>query len=169
MESTDLDDASDLDKDMSAGARLMRYNVSDGPRLECRSFELGLRRRSSSIGPIRQTAYDPLAQHRPRDGPQDRSADLDRVSAGEIVLPRVLTELEVDLIHYCAGRHSNRTTLLEISTFRPQARLYSKVLTWRVARFFKGRARLRGLPKRQLVLTLHAIRTTNRATPKQVP
>jgi hypothetical protein len=169
MESTDLDEASESDDDMSAGARLMRYNVSDGPRLECRSFDLGLRRRSSNSGPLQRTTYDPLAQHRPRDGPQGWFSDLDRFPKHDIVLPRGLIKLEAEALQHIAGRRSNRKVMLKISTFRPQARLVSKVLTWRVARFFKGRARSRGLPKRQLVLTSHAIRTTSRATPKQVP
>ena len=166
MESTNSDDdASDSD-DMSAGARLMRYNVFDEPRPDCRSFELESCRRSSSIGPISQTAYDPLVQNHPRDGPQEGFSDLDRFPEHVIVFRRGPTELEGHILNNTAGCQRHSKIMLKISALHPRAHLVSKVLTWHTTSTLKDRTRPGCVSERHLMRKAHETWTANRMAPK---
>jgi len=151
MESTNSDDDASDSHDMSAGARLMRYNVSDEPRPDCQSFDLESPRRSSSIGPIRWTAYGPLVLHRLRDGSQEWLFDLDRFPEHAIVFRRGLTDIEGHILDNTAGYQRHSKIMLNIWTCRPQA--------------LKDRARRRVASKRQS--SIHATRKANRKASKQ--
>lgn len=167
MEFIDPAAASESDDDMSAGARLMRYNVSDGPRLECRSFDLGLRRRSSNSGSLQRTTNDlPMKHDLPyelreairhgsswtvnseshgRSSSGGFSSDLDRFPEDPPLFYGSFTELEAYIPGDIAGCKSNQRIMLKISTFRPQA--------------LPDRARLRGISKQKTKLVLDALRT----------
>jgi hypothetical protein len=131
----------------------LRYNVSDEPRPDCQSFDLQSPRRSSSIGPIRRTAYGPLVLRRLRDGSQEWFMDLDRFPEHAIVFRPGLTDIEGHILDNTAGYQRHSKIMLNIWTCRPQA--------------LKDRARRRVASKRQLMLLIHATRTANRKASKQ--
>ena len=186
MDSTDQDDDTSDSDDMSAGARLMRYNISDGPRLDCQSFDLETRRRSSSIRPPQRTENARLVQHGLRDdfcelsrhvstwifdnrSPSIRGnlPDSNRLSGNSSLFHGDLAELEGQILDTITGLHSNQKIVRKLQTYSPQVSLRDRVRTWIIAITLKDRARQRGVSKRQLVLKTHSTRTPNRAASKQ--
>jgi hypothetical protein len=182
MESTDHDDdASDSD-DMSAGARLMRYNIFDEPRLDCRSFDLGSRRRSSNTTPQRRPKKASQEQLDLQDDSREvtrrasastfdsRSVfiggnpqDSNRFPEDPALFRRDLTNLKDDVLRNNADHHFNRRATLQFSKSNSSVRLSERDRTWRIADASKGRARPRSISK----LTLCAIRSANQAACKQ--
>jgi hypothetical protein len=186
MESTDHDDASDSD-DMSAGARLMRYNIFDKPRLDCRSFDLGSHRRSSNTTPQRRLANASTIlsdlQEDSREATRRASAwtldsrsvsiggnpqDSNRFPEDPALFRRDLTNLKDIVLRKNSDHQFNRGATLQFSKFRPPASLSDRNRAWRIADASKGRARPRGIPKRKLRLALCATRSANRAAFKQL-
>jgi hypothetical protein len=187
MESTDHDDdASDSD-DMSAGARLMRYNIFDRPRLDCRSFDLGSCRRSSNKTPQQRSATAPTMQY---DLQEDASEvtrpasawkfDSRSVSIGgnpqdsnhfpgdPLLFRRDFTNLKDDVLRNNADHQFNRGVTLQFCRSHPLASSSSRNCTWRIADVLKGRARPRGISKREVKLAFCATRSANRSAFKQL-
>jgi hypothetical protein len=161
MESTNSDDdASDSD-DMSAGARLMRYNIFDEPRQDCQSFDLESRRRRSSV---RQDAQ--LVRHGPEDWHWEEFSDLDRFPEHVILFRRGPANVEGHILDNTAGCQCHQKIMLKISKFRPRARLVGKILTWHTASTFKDRARPRRVSEQHMVRKIHATRTAYRVASK---
>jgi hypothetical protein len=165
MESADPEGVSDSDEDMSAGARLMRYNISDELLLDCQSFDLEPRRRSSNTRPPQRTA----------DGKIDGTISIGRSLPGldhfpedHAVFHRYFAKRKDDVFYNIVDFHPARKTMLGVPIYRPLISLINKGLTWRSASGLKGRARPRGVSKRGLLLTIKATRTTTRAASKQV-
>jgi len=183
------DDASDSD-DMSPGARLMRYNISDGPRLDFRSFDFEPRCRSSTTIPPGQVTSAPFVWQNQQDSIRGaiRSAttsactiDTDsnigakdliggylsypnRFSGNPSLFHGNLAEAEGHLLDNVIVRQSNREIMVRISTFCPQAPLSSKTRTRRIANVLKNR--LRGTSKLECVPTIHATWTVTQAVSK---
>jgi hypothetical protein len=181
MESTDQEDASDSDE-MSAGARLMRYNISDEPRLDCRSFDLGPRRRSSNTTPQRRPEKNSQMQHDQQGDSREvtrrasawkfdsrsvsiggNSQDSNRFPEDPALFRRDLTNLKDDVLCNNADHQLNREATPQFSESHPPASLSDRDRAWRIADASKGRARPRSISK----LTLCAIRSANRAACKQ--
>jgi hypothetical protein len=161
MESTNSDDdASDSD-DMSAGARLMRYNVFDEPRPDCRSFELESCRRRSSV---RQDAQ--LVRYGPEDWHWEEFSDLDRFPEHVILFRRGLANVEGHILDNTAGCQCYQKIMLKISALHPRAHLVSKVLTWHTISTLKDRTRPGCVSERHLMRKAHATWTANRVAPK---
>ena len=186
MDSTDQDDDTSDSDDMSAGARLMRYNISDGPRLDCQSFDLETRRRSSSMGPPRRTENAKFVKRRVQDdfwevirhasawtfdnrSPSIRGnlPDSNHFSGNPALFRDDCAELEGHIIEITTGPRSNQKIARKLQTYYPQASLRNKVLAWVTAIALKDQARQRIVSKRQLVLKTHATRTLIRAASKQ--
>jgi len=124
MESPDPDDDWDSD-DMSAGARLMRYNIADEPRPHCQSSDLQPRRRSSSTRP-------PLIT---------RSA---RFSDDKAVSHHDFAKLKDDgLYKVAARRHSSLKSMPKTPVLHPRASLSKGHLAWLIANRPMAQARWR--------------------------
>lgn len=146
MESTDPDDDWDSD-DMSAGARLMRYNIAYEPRPHCQSFDLKQRRRRSNTIPARITENS----HFPDDN--------------AVLYPDVAKLEDVVLCNF-AGRDSGLKIMAKISTPHVRASLTKETLTWFIANGLKDQSSWRGVLKREAKPALDTTWTGNRVVSK---
>lgn len=164
--------------DMSAGARLMRYNVSNEPRPDrsiLEQVDTIQPRRTASTPQVRYTQSQAnLVQAarrtsaRPAGDVEDDefvtangSLNSDRFPEDDTIFQRKPSELRGDLLYDLAGRHSRRDILSKIAAFHPQAKFGSRDLTWRLANALKSRARKQGVPGQVVKQALDDNRKTN--------
>lgn len=130
--------------DMSAGARLMRYNISDEPRPDRSIMEQGdtiQPRRTASTPQVRYTPSQLVqaarrSSARPAGDVEDDefataegSLNSDRFPEDDAIFRRKRSELRGGLLYDLAGRHSHRDILSKIAMFHPQAEFGSRDLT----------------------------------------
>lgn len=153
--------------DMSPGARLMRYYISDDPRPD-----LGLE--STSRARVKKPRQNDLHVSEERDQTNSDAAQASIAGSADMSSPnhinednddatftRDLDELRGDLLWDIAGRHAHRTILAKIKRFHPNAQFDSKDLTWRLAYTIKSRARQQGATRAEIRDELDAIREAN--------
>ena len=170
--------------DMSAGARLMRYYVSDEPQLDAlggaNSITPGTEsQRSASIIPGEQ--HVAIVSRVPRstgksvpvagsttkskskdnkkfeddDGGDNEDEDDDTVFRGD------LAEFKGDILFGIVGKYSHQDILEKIATFHPEATFGQKQLTWRIANAIVARANRQGVTKLKVRAELDAMRIAN--------
>lgn len=152
--------------DMSPGARLMRYYVSDDPRPDSivqhtsRTKVKKPRQNTSNVSdgrdPIDSNAGQPSSAETANVPPNHIYKDAD-----DATFARDLDELRGDLLWDIAGRHSHRSILAKIKRFHPNVQFDSKDLTWRLAYTIKSRARQHGTTRAEERDELDAIREAN--------
>lgn len=153
--------------DMSPGARLMRYYVSDDPRPD-------LDVKSTSRATVKKPRQNAIHVSEERDlinanatGASSAeiadTSSLDQIyeNGDDATFARDLEELRRDLLWGIAGRHAHRTILAKIKQFHPNDQFDSKDLTWRLAYTIKSRARQRGTTRPEERDELDAIREAN--------
>lgn len=168
--------------DMSAGARLMRYYVSDEPRPD----SLVQTGKSADLPPSSPPSSPPSptqdvsTQLEAANGTKDVTSDADgnehddRHNGNEnededvdvdAEFRRDLEELRGDVLYDIAGRYSHREILDKIEKFHPHAQFASKDLTWRLANSIKSRSRRQGITRPQIRAALDATRIANGVEP----
>lgn len=151
--------------DMSAGARLMRYYVSDEPRADILSGASGTTARIESQRPTSSdtlpgeqqvTASSTVSRstgrghpdagsttkperkdnQKPEDDDDDDNEDGD---SDDIVFRGDLAEFKGDVLFDIVGRYSHQEILEKVATFHPEATFGQKQLTWRIANMIVAR------------------------------
>ena len=174
--------------DMSAGARLMRYYVSDKPRADTLSVASSTTARTESQRPTnsntlsgeQQVTAGSTVSHstararldagsttkperkdnkKTKDDDDDDNEDGD---SDDTVFRGDLAEFKGDVLFDIVGRYSHQEILEKISTFHPEATFGQKQLTWRIANMIVARANRQGVTKLKVRAELDALRIANR-------
>jgi len=177
--------------DMSAGARLMRYYVSDElrPNTPGRSSSSTARaesQQSANISAEQDVATDsrvPRSTGKPAfvaesatkpeskntreiedndDDDDDGDDDDDEDGdADDTIFRGDLTKFKGDVVFDIVGRYSHQDILKKIAKFHPQATFGQKQLTWRIANTIVSRANRQGVTKLKVRAELDAMRIAN--------
>lgn len=168
--------------DMSAGARLMRYYVSDEPRPDS-DVQNGKSADLTPPSPPASTsslAQDVFALLKAANGTEDVASDDDgnehddRHNGNEdedddsdvdAEFRRDLEELRGDVLYEIAGRYSHREILDKVKKFHPQAQFGTQNLTWRLANSIKALSRRQGITRPEIRAALDATRVANGVEP----
>jgi hypothetical protein len=161
----------------------MRYNIFDEPRLDCRSFDLGPRRRSSNTttqrrpkraSPVQLDLQDDSREMTRRASVwtvESRSVSIGGNLPGSNRFPEDpalfrcdLANLKDNVLRNNADHQFNRGATLRFSKFNSPANLSDRNRTWRIVDASKDRTRPRGISK----LVPCATRPATRAACKQL-
>jgi len=175
--------------DMSAGARLMRYYISDEPRQDTLGGASNITTRSESQRPANPDSISG-EQHVTVGSKVSRSTGKSRPVAGSTTKPESkdnkktkddddddddnedgdsddtvfrgdLAELKGDVLFDIVGRHSHQDILEKVATFHREATFGQKQLTWRIANMIVARANRQGVTKLEVRAELDAMRIAN--------
>lgn len=169
--------------DMSAGARLMRYYVSDEPS----SDTLGERSNSTDETETQQSANvsgeqnmstnkrvprstgkpectaESSAKPRSKNNKEteDDDDDIEHNNSDDAVFRGDLADFKGDVLFDIVGRYSHHYILERIAKFQPQANFGQKQLTWKIANTIVARAHRQGVTKSKVRAELDAMRIAN--------
>jgi hypothetical protein len=170
--------------DMSAGARLMRYNVSDEPQpatLNGTSYSTAgtFAQYPANISRDRNAATDSrvprstgksasvaegATKTESKNNKEVQNGDVEEEEDDEgddTVFRGDLADFRGDVLFEIAGRHSHHDILEKIAKFHPQATFGQKQLTWRIANAIVARLNRQGVPKLKVRAELDAMRIAN--------
>lgn len=166
--------------DMSAGARLMRYYVSDEPRSviadpDSSSTAMVEREQSAPTfsgvtnapSDLRATGSTGKAKRVAKKDTKNESKetqdenDEDDDRNDNAVFRGDLAALRGDVLFNIVGKYSHHDILDKISHFHPQATFGQRQLTWRIANAIKARANRKRVTKLVVRAELDAIRLVN--------
>jgi hypothetical protein len=173
--------------DMSAGARLMRYYVSDEPRhiitmdksgsstssieshqpttilSEAQDMSINSRAAASSTEEA-ESIVDSAVEDESKDI-EDNDSDNDETGdtgdGDDTIFRRDLVSFRGDVLFAIVGRYSHQDILKKITKFHPQAKFGQRQLTWRIANAIKSRAIRHGVTKGEIRAELDAMRVAN--------
>ncbi|KAM0700862.1 hypothetical protein Q7P35_012584 [Cladosporium inversicolor] len=169
--------------DMSAGARLMRYYVSDEARpdtlsgpssgtAECESqqpasiseelnetADLRVLRSTGKAVSVAEGAIQTGSKNN-KENEDDDDDDEDDDSA-DTILRGDLANFRGDALFDIVGRHSHQDILEKVARFHPEATFGQKQLTWRIANTIVARANRQGVSKLTVRAELDALRVAN--------
>jgi hypothetical protein len=172
--------------DMSAGARLMRYYVSDElrpntPGRSSSSTAGAESQQSANISAEQDVATDsrvPRSTGKPASvvesatKPESKSNKEDKDDDGDdededgddgdnTIFRDDLANFKGDVVFDIVGRYSHQDILKKIAKFHPQATFGQKQLTWRIANTIVSRANKQGVTKLKVRAELDAMRIAN--------
>jgi hypothetical protein len=173
--------------DMSAGARLMRYYVSDEPRhiitmdksgsstpsieshqpttilSEAQDMSINSRAAASSTEEAESIVDSAVGDESKdiEDNDSDNDETGDTGDSDDTIFRRDLVSFRGDVLFAIVGRYSHQDILKEITKFHPQAKFGQRQLTWRIANAIKSRAIRHGVTKREVRAELDAMRIAN--------
>lgn len=168
--------------DMSTGARLMRYYVSDEPRADTLSGASSTTGMTESQRPTDSNTLSgeqqgtagstvPRAdagntakpERKDNKKPKDDDDDDDNADgdSDDTVFRGDLAEFKGDVLFDIVGRYSHQEILEKVATFHPEATFGQKQLTWRIANMIVARANRQGVTKLKVRAELDAMRIAN--------
>jgi hypothetical protein len=170
--------------DMSAGARLMRYNVSDEPQpatLNGTSYSTAgtFAQHPANIFREQNAATDSrvprstgksasvaegATKTESKNNKEVQNGDVEEEEDDEgddTVFRGDLAGFRGDVLFEIVGRHSHHDILEKIAEFHPQATFGQKQLTWRIANAIVARSNRQGVPKLKVRAELDAMRIAN--------
>lgn len=170
--------------DMSAGARLMRYYVSDEPRpgsLDQRSKSTIMTRSRRPTSELSGNSDVPTvskveshAEGTERDADSSKNDNVEQEDDDDnendnrndgvdddTIFRRDLAELKGDLLSDLAGRYSHQEIVEKIATFHPLDKFSGKQLAWRVVNAMRSRANRQGSTTSEVRAELDATRIAN--------
>lgn len=169
--------------DMSAGARLMRYYVSDEARPDTlggassgtaesesqqsasiseelnETTESRVSRSTEKAVSVTEGATQTGSKNN-KEEKDDDSDDEDDDSA-DTILRGDLANFRGDVLFDIVGRHSHQDILEKVARFHPEATFGQKQLTWRIANTIVARANRQGVTKLTVRAELDALRVAN--------
>lgn len=172
--------------DMSAGARLMRYYVSDEARPDTLSGPSSGTAESewqqpASISEEQNETSDSRVPHstgkavlvaesaaqtgsennKENEDDDDDDEDDDSDDSADTILRGDLANFRGDALFDIVGRHSHQEILEKVARFHPEATFGQKQLTWRIANTIVARANRQGVTKLTVRAELDALRVAN--------
>jgi hypothetical protein len=173
--------------DMSAGARLMRYYVSDEPQHDTlggtnNSTARTFMQHSADISREHHVATDSRAPRSTgesasvaksatgtegnnnkevQDDQDDNDEEENDDDGDDTVFRGDLADFRGDVLFEIVGRHSHHDILEKIAGFHPQATFGQKQLTWRIANAIVARSNRQGVTKLKVRAELDALRIAN--------
>ncbi|GAB7334295.1 hypothetical protein MBLNU13_g06327t1 [Cladosporium sp. NU13] len=161
--------------DMSAGARLMRYYVSNEPQPDTLGGASRItagtesQKPASIISGEQNVTIDSIVPHsagkalpaaesttKPESKDNKKPNDDD-----DTVFRGDLADFKGDILFDIVGRYSHQDILEKVATFHPQANFGQKQLTWRIANAIVARSNRQGVAKLTVRAELDAMRVAN--------
>jgi len=169
--------------DISAGARLMRYYISNEPRPDTlggassgtaesesqQSASISEEQNLTTDSKVPRSTGKAVAvaesatqtgNKNEKDNKDDDDDDEDDDSA-DTILRGDLANFRGDVLFDIVGRHSHQEILEKVARFHPEATFGQKQLTWRIANTIVARANRQGVTKLTVRAELDALRVAN--------